>query len=42
MLAGGLLLAGNTKAEAMTGESVALLTASLILMPVISAITHGH
>jgi hypothetical protein len=42
VLAGGLLLAGNKKAEAMTGESAALLTASLILLPVISAITYNH
>jgi hypothetical protein len=41
ILAGGLLLAGNTKAEAMTGESAALLTA-LIPLPVINAITHNH
>ena len=30
VLAGGLLLAGNTKAEALNNESAALLTASLV------------
>ena len=44
MLTGGLLLAENTKAEAMNNESAALLTASLILFgaPVINAIAHDH
>ena len=44
VLAGGLFLAGNSKAEAMNNESAALLTASLVLfgLPVISAIAHDH
>lgn len=44
ILAGGLLLTENTKAEAMNNESAALLTASLVLfgIPIVSAITHDH
>ena len=44
VLAGGLLLAGNTKAEAMNNESAALLAASLVLfgLPVINAVAHDH
>ena len=44
VLAGGLLLTDNTKAEAMNNESAALLTASIVLLgiPVVHAITHDH
>ena len=44
ILAGGLILAENSKAEAMNNESAALLTASLVLfgLPIVSAITHDH
>ena len=44
VLAGGLLLTGNTKAEAMNNESAALLTASIVLLgiPVVHALTHDH
>jgi hypothetical protein len=44
VLAGGLLLTDNAKAEAMNNESAALLTASLVLfgIPVVHAITHDH
>jgi hypothetical protein len=44
VLAGGLLLTDNTKAEAMNNESAALLTASIVLLgiPVVHAITHDY
>jgi hypothetical protein len=42
VLAGGLILAENKKAEAIDPASAALIGASIMLLPVIGAMSHDH
>ncbi len=42
VLAGGLILSENKKAEAIDPASAALIGASIMLLPLISAVSHEH
>ena len=42
VLAGGLILAENKRAEALDPASAALIGASVMLLPLISAVSHEH
>lgn len=42
MLAGGLILAENSRAEAIDPASAALIAASFMFLPIIAAVSHDH